>query len=245
MAVRQVRNHGNNIIGYFPSLKMGRMVAFESTIERDLLFLLDYEPHVKSFAEQPLTVTYWEETKRRSYTPDFKVEFTGGQTGLVECKPQRFVSKEVNLKKFAAGEAWCAERGWHYEVITDEALRHGFRLENVKFLTRFARHQLPLLLKYRIKAFVDAQESAPSIDQVIEGITSESPAIVRATILQMAFHNELALPLNERPIDLDTLVYPINLKEKYDGHTKIFSEQRVCLGTGPLPGNTRPAFPIG
>lgn len=225
MAVRQVRNHGKNIIGHFPSLKMGRMVAFESTIERDLLYLLDFEPHVKSFAEQPLTISYWEETKHRRYTPDFKVEFTGGQKGLVECKPQVFVKKEVNIKKFTAGEAWCAERGWNYEIITDQALRRGFRLDNVKFLTRFARHQLPLTLKYRIKAFVDAQKTAPSIDQIMETITSESPAIVRATILQMAFHNELTLPLNERLIDLDTLVYPIDPKETYDEYTKIFPQK--------------------
>lgn len=224
MAVRKVSNHGKNIIGHFPSLKMGRMVAFESTIERDLLYFLDFEPHIVAFAEQPLVIDYWDETRSRTYTPDFKVEFTGGQISLVECKPQVFIGKEMNVKKVAAGEAWCREREWHYEVITDVALRSGFRLVNIKFLTSFARHQLPLTLKYRIKAFVDAQEATPSVYQIIDSITSESPAVIRATIMQMAFQNELTLPLEESPIDLDTLVYPVSLPEKYDEYTKIFPQ---------------------
>ena len=36
MAVRKVSNRGRNMIGRFPSLKLGRMVAYESLIELDL-----------------------------------------------------------------------------------------------------------------------------------------------------------------------------------------------------------------
>jgi hypothetical protein len=43
------------MIGLFPSLKMGRMVAFESLIEQDYLYVLDYEAAVTAFEEQPLT----------------------------------------------------------------------------------------------------------------------------------------------------------------------------------------------
>jgi hypothetical protein len=56
MPVRKVHNRGENIIGKFPSLKMKRMVSFESTIERDYLYLLDYEADITHFEEQPLTI---------------------------------------------------------------------------------------------------------------------------------------------------------------------------------------------
>lgn len=37
------------MIGLFPSLKMGRMAAFESLIEQDYLYVLDYDAAVTAF----------------------------------------------------------------------------------------------------------------------------------------------------------------------------------------------------
>lgn len=224
MPVRRVSNRGGNIVGYFPSVKLERMVAFESTIERDLLYLLDFEPHVESFAEQPLVITYWEGIKQRTYTPDFQVKFTNGQTTLVECKPEALVKKEQNVMKFAAGEAWCAERGWKYEVITDQALRRGFRLDNVRFLTRFARHELPLTLEYQIKAVVASWDRPLSLQDVIDRVTSESPSLIQAMMFQLVFFNELVLQLDESPIDLDMPIQLAPTKEKDCEHAKILAQ---------------------
>ena len=58
MAVRKVSGRGRNMIGHFPSLKMRRMVAFESLIEQDFLYILDYEQDVIAFAEQPVRIEY-------------------------------------------------------------------------------------------------------------------------------------------------------------------------------------------
>src|SRR5258708_29523779 len=101
MPVRKVANHGSNIIGRYPSLKMGRMVAFESTIERDYIYLLDYEPAVTSFAEQPLTIDYFCDGTMFHYTPDFHA-VENGQNVMVECKQIRFVETEENHRKFSA-----------------------------------------------------------------------------------------------------------------------------------------------
>ena len=39
MPVRNVSNRGGNAIGRFPSLKMQRMIAFESLLERDFIWV--------------------------------------------------------------------------------------------------------------------------------------------------------------------------------------------------------------
>src|SRR5712692_4783881 len=87
VAVRQVSHRGNNTIGRFPSLKMKRMISFESLIECDLLYLLDYEPEVERFDEQPLTIAYPDGPALRHYTPDFHV-VRSQHNLLIECKPQ-------------------------------------------------------------------------------------------------------------------------------------------------------------
>ena len=101
MPVRKVSNRGGNIIGHYPSLKLGRMVAFESLIERDLIYLLDFEPDVTWFAEQPFTISYQYEGKALNYTPDFHV-IRADQNILVECKPQKFVNTDVNPGLFSS-----------------------------------------------------------------------------------------------------------------------------------------------
>ena len=80
MPVRKVSNRGGNIVGRFPSLKMGRMIAFESLLERDFIYLLDYDVRVEWFEEQPLTIEYQHDGQALHYTPDFHCR-RGGTAG--------------------------------------------------------------------------------------------------------------------------------------------------------------------
>ena len=120
MPVRKVSNHGGNAIGGFPSTKMERMITFESLLERDFIYLVDYDPAVEWFEEQPLSIEYLPETKLLHYTPDFHL-LERGQHVLVECKPERFVETEENRRKFAVVHEWCevSPVGYRYQA------RHG------------------------------------------------------------------------------------------------------------------------
>jgi len=71
MPVRKVSHHGKNIIGRFPSVKLERMVAYESLLELDFLYLLDFERDVITYEEQPVTIDYEHNRKQLRYTPDF------------------------------------------------------------------------------------------------------------------------------------------------------------------------------
>lgn len=54
MLVRKViTRRGRRFRGYFPSRKLGRMVAWESLTERDVILLLEFSPGVLSYQEQP------------------------------------------------------------------------------------------------------------------------------------------------------------------------------------------------
>ena len=205
MPVRKVSNRGGNIIGRFPSVKLGRMVDFESLIERDLIYLLDFEPEVTWFGEQPLTLEYEQQGKVRRYTPDFHV-ITNGQNSLVECKPQRAVKLPQNQEKFRAGQIWCAAKGWMFEVVTDEQLRGGYRLRNVKFLTQFAHYPIDPEVKGRIQACLTTASRPLSLAEVMAQVAPHHPHSIKIPIYYLAFHHELKLPLDEAPLSLDTLL---------------------------------------
>ncbi len=99
MPVRNVSRHRGSAVGQFPSMKMNRMIAFESLLERDFIYLLDYDPGITWFEEQPVRIEYVQEEKLRHYTPDFLLLEQGHQV-LVECKPERFVDAAENSRKF-------------------------------------------------------------------------------------------------------------------------------------------------
>ena len=62
------------------------MTAFESTLERDFLLLLDFDPDVEFFEEQPVKIIYHDaHGQRRTYTPDV----------LVRYRPHRFQARHT------------------------------------------------------------------------------------------------------------------------------------------------------
>jgi hypothetical protein len=208
MPVRKVSNHSRNVIGRFPSAKMGRMIAFESLLERDFIYLLEYDPSVKWFEEQPLSIKYLQEGKQFQYTPDFHL-LENGQHVLVECKPQRFVETEENRHKFAVARVWCRECGWEFRLMTDQQIRAGFRLKNVKLLAQYARQKVDAVMRSQIQSYLHDTQSVVSISNLSNIILPENPQTVMAGILCLAYHHEVVLALDDAPIsDITTVLKP-------------------------------------
>lgn len=231
MPVRKVSSRGGNIIGRFPSLKMQRMVAFESLIERDYLYILDYEQDVEWFEEQPLTIEYQHDEKSLHYTADFHL-IEGGQDVLVECKPYTLVGKEENQLKFHAARAWCTRQGWEFRVVTDQEIRTGFRLENIKLLTRYVRHTVGPDIKGCIFALLHTRHSPLALDSIMQEIGSKEQTAVMAGVLHMAFHHEVFVPLDHAPISGQTPVSlcPFTIEEGAPWSLNVFRPESGSTG---------------
>jgi hypothetical protein len=213
MPVRKVSNRGGNVVGRFPSAKMGRMIAFESLLERDFIYLLDYDPCVGWFEEQPLSIEYLHENKQLHYTPDFHL-IEHGQHMLVECKPERFVETEENCCKFAVARGWCEERGWEFRIVTEQQVRGSFRLQNVKLLTRYARQKVDVGIRSQIHAFLQATPMPVSIHNLAKGIHLADSPVVTANIFSLAYHHEITLSIDEAPISDATGVFRARMWNK-------------------------------
>lgn len=205
MAVRKVSHRGGNIIGRFPSLKVGRMVSFESLIERDFIYWLEYEPGVSWFEEQPLTLTYQEGQRTLSYTPDFHVVTPKGHL-LVECKPEQFVNHSANQRKFAAAQTWCASRGWRFQVVTEVQLQQGYRLQNIRRLIQFARYPLDPGFKEQVQTLLSRVTRALTLAELMQQMAPEHPQAAFIPLLALAGQHDLSLALDEAPLSAQTLV---------------------------------------
>ncbi len=145
MPTRNIRRPGyRGLRGYYPSFKAGRTLAFESRLERDLFLLLDGDPAVVTFEEQPVTIAFQGHLRARRYTPDCRVTYRARPTEIVEVKYAADLDAMTPAERAAldeahtAAQAWCAERGWRFVLRTDRDIV-GPTLDRAHALHAFAR----------------------------------------------------------------------------------------------------------
>lgn len=148
MRARTPRNSGTlKNIGKFPSLKNKSTVWFESHLERDFIYLIEFDKSVTKYQEQPFKIKYFLNGKQRLYTPDFFLE-RQTEKQVIEIKPQSKIESEEfihfsnHMKDFFFG------KGYEYLVITDTTIRLQPKLSNIKLLWRYAR--IPITTKQQI-----------------------------------------------------------------------------------------------
>lgn len=133
-----VRRSNYRVTGKYPSIKMGRMMQWESRIERNALTILDADPAVTRFGEQPVRIDYALRGETRVHFPD-----------LLIVRGSALVFREVKTDKEAA-DTEIQERsgflaselpvlGFAYELWLESDVNRQPRLDNARFLTRLGR----------------------------------------------------------------------------------------------------------
>ena len=127
------------------------MIGFEGLLEKDYMLLLDFDPAVSDYEEQPIRIPV--PKVPQGYVVDLKVNYHSQSTELVEVKPQHYLDKHAQkyAPKFEAAHSYCAERGWRFVIQTEHDIRTP-RLSNLKFLRRYRtvqpeEHQREALLR--------------------------------------------------------------------------------------------------
>jgi hypothetical protein len=124
-------------MGRFVSRKSERTLHWESQIERDFCYHLEFDPVVFRFREQPITVELPNCGFGRRYTPDFYVERREGRF-IYEVKPAKQVQSGELDELFEAARDFFSEHGIHYEVVTEVDLREQPFLHNIKLLLKYS-----------------------------------------------------------------------------------------------------------
>jgi hypothetical protein len=201
MAVRSVSNRGGNIIGMFPSLKMQRPVRYESTIERDLCYLLEFDPHVIRYVEQPFTITQpTHDGTTHRYTPDFQIFRTHGVCDLVECKPAARLDDPHTRQQLEMGHAWADAHQHTFRLVTDHDVRHGALLENVRLLWRSCRMPVAHDLVVRTIAYLTESPGATIAQTAAAALQRTAPRqhvpYLCTLLFQHVVITDLTMPLS-------------------------------------------------
>jgi TnsA endonuclease N terminal len=209
MSVRKITNKGGvkKNIGKFPSLKVGKNVWWESLLERDYIHLLEFDPDVERYEEQPMRVPYPFEGKIRYYTPDFLVERIDGRRIVVEVKSKKKASDDAFRLFFLAVAPVIHKRGYEFIVVTDEMIRVEPLLENIKILwgysrvTFYSRHQV------LCRKFLRENDGA-SIADLARALSDKG--VTLPVIYSLVYRGALSVDLN-CPLDPSSIVRPAAL----------------------------------
>lgn len=121
-------------------------IIYRSGWELKFLRYLDSHPSVVWYSSEEVIVPYFDsiQEKRRRYFPDFIVKFNtkeGGKIFMIEVKPyketvppqrkrgkkkERLIAEKLtyqnNEDKWDAAEAYCKQKGWTFQIITENEL---------------------------------------------------------------------------------------------------------------------------
>src|SRR3989454_591139 len=146
MPVRSIPQNSRSLTGKIIDSRRHTAVAFESALERDLYILLDFDPSVAHFEEQPVTIAYQDPVGvNRRYTPDVLVHYIPALRGQWD---PRSVLYEIKYRddlrthwheyraKFKAARRYARSQGWVFQLITEREIRTPY-LKNAKFLRQY------------------------------------------------------------------------------------------------------------
>ena len=127
-----------SLTGSISSIKKNEFVQFESSLERDYIYLLEFDREVKNYYEQPFKLFYYHYNTKKYYVPDFFVEYWNGQRKLVEIKYKNDLNENSSLyeRKFETAKAFCIENKYDFKILTEEDIRIPL-LYNAKFLLSY------------------------------------------------------------------------------------------------------------
>lgn len=128
-------------------------VTYRSSWEKACFVWCDQNPSVKKWSSEEVVVPYlWDIDKRmHRYFVDLKVTFNDGKTILVEIKPEketappkrpdkskRYIGEAMtyvkNMNKWEAANSYAKDRGWDFQVWTEETLYSMGILKKLKAL---------------------------------------------------------------------------------------------------------------
>lgn len=151
---RIVTRSGGILRGVFASTKYYKSINWEGDIEKDVVILFEFSHRIVDVVSQPFKVTFMNEDKQTSRTPDFLVQ-TIEEKIIVECKSKRSLEDPKVAAHMEIGRKYFEKEGYRYFIATNELLRSGYALANGRFL-----------LPYRIRPMQHQDETARILDQL-------------------------------------------------------------------------------
>ncbi|CAM5784208.1 hypothetical protein CCAE64S_01316 [Castellaniella caeni] len=127
---------GGIVRGKFPSKKNNRLIHHEGLLELEACYLFELSPYVTSYREQPIKIQYSDGIRLRTYTPDFELTLSTGDTVLVEIKHSAILARAEVQEKYNQITYHMLREDQPFSILTETSIRQEPRLSNLRLAYR-------------------------------------------------------------------------------------------------------------
>jgi len=113
-----------------PDPTTGKMLKCDASIEHDFVLTKLFDPNVLVIETSP--TSYYSEATNRRYTRDIVILDETMIPLNIECKSRADSEKPKNIVKHDLLENEIKSHGARFEVVTDEDIRKGYTITNLK-----------------------------------------------------------------------------------------------------------------
>lgn len=213
MTVPSITKSAIRVVGTFPSEKLGTWVKYDSPLEREFIYFLEYYLVVLKYKTQPFVVSVQlKDGKAHKYTPDFWLEFVDGTKAIVEIEFAAFLNTENTTQQIEIGTRWAKENDHEFMLITDQDIRKGSQLNNLEILYRYRRLGIPQEVISKCLTYISSMRYGAALWCLADHLNPSDPARAKPWIWALMFQHVLEANLDQ-PIDDDvTLIRLANKK---------------------------------
>lgn len=129
--------------GHFISCKMQTSVWYESVLQRDFMYWLEFDPDVVSYSTSTEPLKYYDKGKEKLYYPDFQV-IRHQKKQVVDLKFQKAIKSKEYRQLYPLLCEVCRNAEWEYTALTELQVKQEPIISNIKLLYRYAREDFSI-----------------------------------------------------------------------------------------------------
>lgn len=173
-------------------------VGYESWPERDQVMALDFDPDVVELSSQPFRLSWEQDGKDRSHTPDYFARLRDGTGVVIDVRDDDRIEPE-DEEVFAATARACESVGWKFRQV---GAMEAVRTANLRWLAGY-RHP-----RCMDAARADSLRQAFREPlQLLEGARRVGdPIAVLPTLYHLLWTHVLAVGLDATPLSASSVV---------------------------------------
>ena len=208
----QHKNRGyKQTVGNFSSCKMGTSVSYNSLLQKDFMYWLEFDPDVLSYNTPAISFDYYSNGRQKRYAPDFQV-VRRQKKQIIEVKSQKVIESDEYQRLYQFLSDICDETGWTFVALTELEVQREPLLSNIKLLYRYEREN------FSIDEYRDCLEIVRSIvpaSLAEVGQALDDQKIRQNVLFKLLFHGLVEIDLN-RSIKTDSVVTAILEKIEWE-----------------------------
>lgn len=212
--IKRSSKYGNNYWEAY-SVKMQRNMRLFSDLEYDHWVLIETDPSVTSFCEQPFEIVHISGGNRAKSIPNMWIKHEDGKEIVTEVKysteldPSNPKSSRT-LRQIEIQRSWCLGSDFLHEVRTETQIRgNRIYLDNMKLM-------LPYLQRLQCKNEIDEylikenlRKSTVKVGDLYLLLDHLGKSRINESLFKMVYQRKLGVELTATPFGIETEVWLI------------------------------------